>query len=56
MIVLALLRFRKIAKEIDTAELTSGSDGRLDVALALLLTAIGAALFVYLSYAVISRL
>jgi len=56
MIVLALLRFRRTTKEIDSAERTSASDGRLDMALASLLAAIGAALFVYLSYAVISRL
>jgi putative membrane protein len=56
IIILALLRFRRTAKEIDSAEWTSASDGRLDIVRASLLVAIGTALFVYLSYAVIGRL
>ncbi len=55
-IVLALLRFRQTAIEIDSAELVLGSGERLDVALAALLVILGAALFVYLSYTVISSL
>ena len=55
MIVLALLRFRKTAIEIDSAELMPGSGEQLDEALAALLAVIGVALFVYLTYTVISR-
>jgi putative membrane protein len=55
-IVLALLRFRRTAIEIDSAEMVPGSGERLDVALAALLVILGAALFVYLSYTVISSL
>jgi len=54
-IILALLRFRKTAKEIDSPDLLRGSGGRLDVVLAGLLVILGTALFVYLSYTVISR-
>jgi putative membrane protein len=56
IIVLALLRFRRTAIEIDSAELFPGSGERLDVALAALLVTLGAALFVYLTYTVISSL
>ena len=55
-IVLAIMRFRKTAIEIDSAERQPGSGERLDVALAGLLVVLGAALFVYLSYTVISNL
>ncbi len=55
-IVLAILRFRKTAIEIDSADTLRGSGQRLDVALAGLLVMLGAALFVYLSYTVISSL
>jgi putative membrane protein len=56
IIILALLRFRRTAREIDSPERLPGSGGRLDVALAALLAILGTALFVYLSYTVISRL
>jgi len=55
-IVLAILRFRKTAMEIDSPETLPGSGERLDVVLAGLLVMLGAALFVYLSYTVISSL
>jgi putative membrane protein len=55
-IVLALLRFRRTAIEIDSAEMVPGSGERLDIVLAALLAILGAALFVYLSYTVISSL
>jgi putative membrane protein len=55
MTILALVRFRKTAREIDSAERTPGSRERLDVALAALLAVIGGALFVYLTYTVISK-
>jgi putative membrane protein len=55
-IALALLRFRRTSIEIDSPELVPGSGARLDVVLAALLVILGAALFVYLSYTVISSL
>jgi putative membrane protein len=55
-IILAILRFRKTAVEIDSAQTLPGSGERLDVTLAGLLAMLGAALFVYLSYTVISSL
>lgn len=55
-IILALLRFRRTAAQIDSAQTFPGSGQRLDVALAGLLAMLGAALFVYLSYTVISSL
>ena len=55
-IILAILRFRKTAIEIDSTEKLPGTGERLDVALAGLLALLGAALFVYLSYTVISSL
>ncbi len=55
-IVLAILRFRKTAIEIDSPETLPGSGERLDVVLAGLLAMLGTALFVYLSYTVISSL
>jgi putative membrane protein len=55
-IILAILRFRRTAIEIDSAQTMPGSGERMDVALAVLLVMLGAALFVYLSYTVISSL
>jgi putative membrane protein len=54
-IIVALVRFRKTAREIDSAELLPGSGERLDMALAALLVILGLALFVYLSYTVVSN-
>jgi putative membrane protein len=56
LMVLAIVRFRKTAIEIDRAETLPGPGGRADVVLAGLLTVLGCALFVYLAYTVISRL
>jgi len=56
IIVLALLRFRRMSIEIDSTDLVPGSGERLDVVLAALLVTLGAALFVYLTYTVISSL
>jgi len=55
-IVLAIARFRRIARQIDSPETLPGTGERLDVALAALLALIGAALFVYLSYTVITAI
>ena len=54
-IIVALVRFRKTSKEIDSAEVLPGSGDRLDVGLATLLVILGTALFVYLSYTVVSN-
>jgi putative membrane protein len=54
-IILALMRFRRTARQIDSPASISGFGERLDVVLAALLVILGAALFVYLSYTVISR-
>jgi putative membrane protein len=54
--VLAILRFHKTAIGIDSIEKQPGTGERMDVALAGLLVMLGAALFVYLLYTVISRL
>jgi putative membrane protein len=54
--VLAIVRFRKTAVDIDSTEKRPGSGERLDITLASLLVMLGAALFVYLSYTMISRL
>jgi putative membrane protein len=56
MMVLAIIRFRKIALDIDANELRPGTGAWLDVTLVTLLVLLGATLFVYLVYTVISRL
>jgi putative membrane protein len=54
--VLAVIRFRQTGLNIDSAETRPGSGGRMDVILAALLVILGAVLFVYLSYTLISRI
>jgi putative membrane protein len=54
--VLAIFRFRKTALDIDSMEKRPSTGERMDVILVALIVALGAALFVYLSYTVISRL
>ena len=56
MMVLAAVRFRKTTIDIDTKEVRPGPGTGLDIILATLLFLLGAILFVYLSYTVISRL
>jgi putative membrane protein len=53
--VLAIVRFRRTSLAIDSAERCPGTGEEMDVALAGLLAVLGAALFVYLAYTVISR-
>jgi putative membrane protein len=53
--VLAAVRFRKTSLAIDRTERQPGTGERMDLALVGLLTLLGAALFVYLAYTVISR-
>jgi putative membrane protein len=55
MMALAALRFRKTTLDIDAKEVRLGPGMQLDVILATLLFLLGAILFVYLSYTVISR-
>jgi putative membrane protein len=56
VMVLAIIRFRHTALDIDSAETRPGSGDRMDVILGILLVILGAALFVYLSYTLISRI
>jgi len=53
--VLAIIRFRRTARDIDSTEKRPGTGERMDVALVGLLIVLGGALFVYLSYTLISR-
>ena len=53
--VLAIVRFRKTSLAIDSSERRPGTGEQMDVALGGLLAVLGAALFVYLAYTVISR-
>ena len=54
--VLAIVRFRKTARDIDSADKRQGPGERLDVTLGGLIVLLGAAMFVYLAYTTISRL
>jgi len=56
MMVLAAVRFRKTTLDIDAKDVRPGPGTQLDIILATLLFLLGAILFVYLSYTVISRL
>jgi putative membrane protein len=55
MMLLAIIRFRLTAQDIDAAEIRPGPGERLDVALVVLLGLLGIALFIYLVYTMISR-
>jgi putative membrane protein len=55
VMLLAIVRFRKTALDIDSIEKRPGTGERMDVILVLLLLMLGIALFVYLSYTMISR-
>jgi putative membrane protein len=54
--VLAIIRFRQTALDIDSEETRPGTGDRMDVILTALLVILGATLFVYLSYTLISRI
>ena len=54
--VLAIVRFRKTSLAIDSQEPRPGTGDQMDVALAVLLFVLGAVLFVYLAYTVVSRI
>jgi len=55
MLVLAIVRFRRTARNIDSNETRPDVGGQIDATLAALLVVLGAALFVYLSYTLTSR-
>jgi putative membrane protein len=54
--ILAIIRFRQTALDIDSKETRPGTGDRMDVILTALLVILGATLFVYLSYTLISRI
>ena len=54
--VLAAIRFRRTARDIDRPKTLPGSGTRLDLILAGRVTLLGAALSIYLFYTVIERL
>jgi len=55
MMLLAIIRFRMTAQDIDAAEIRRGPGERLDVALVALLGLLGVVLFIYLLYTMMSR-
>jgi putative membrane protein len=54
--VLAIIRFRKTALDIDSPDERPNSGARMDVTLAGLLVLLGATMFVYLAYTTIARI
>jgi putative membrane protein len=54
MVVIATIRFRITAKNIDSADPHPVSGSRIDVALGILLALLGCALFLYLSHAFVA--
>lgn len=56
MMVVAALRFRRVARDIEDAEVRPATGTRMDVALVLLLVGLGATLFAYLLYTVLPHL
>ncbi len=55
MMLLAVLRFRRTAEAIDSPDKRPASGVRMDVGLVALLMLFGAALFAYMTYAVVDR-
>jgi len=53
MVALAMARFIKIAKAIDSDEVTMGAGSKLDIILASLLILLGVSMFLYLSHALV---
>ena len=56
MVAVAAARFLITAKNIDSEQQRPGMGSRIDIALAALLVLLGSALFVYLSFALVTRL
>jgi len=56
MMVVATMRFRQVATDIDAAETRPGRGTRIDVTLVMLLLALGGTLFAFLLYTVVRRM
>jgi inner membrane protein YidH len=56
MMLIAAIRFRTVALDIDSHEVRPGTGAQMDLLLVGLLGLLGTALFVYLSYTMIRRL
>jgi putative membrane protein len=56
MIAVAAVRLFLTGKKIDSASVHSDASAELDIALAILLTLLGASLFLYLSHAIVTSL
>jgi putative membrane protein len=56
MILLATVRFRRTAKQIDDEAVRPGTGERMDLTLAVLLMLLGSTLFAYLLYTVVTKL
>ena len=56
MMVLATVRFRRTARDIDSKEIRPGTGERMDIGLVALLILLGAALFAYMSYSVVGHM
>ncbi len=56
MMVVATMRFRQVAKDIDAADVRPGRGTRMDVMLVMLLLALGGTLFAFLIYTVVRRM
>jgi putative membrane protein len=53
MIVIAAIRFFRVAKDIESEEAVPGTGSRIDLALAVLLALLGISLFLYMARAVL---
>lgn len=56
MIVIAIFRFFRTARDIDDDEIVPSAGARFDLALAILLVLLGASLFLYMSQAILPSL
>ncbi len=56
MMVVATMRFRQVARDIDAAEVRPGRGTRMDIILVMLLLGLGGTLFAFLIYTVIRRM
>jgi putative membrane protein len=56
MVALAMMRFIRNARDIDSDEQKPGAGSKLDLALASLLILLGLSMFLYLSHAVVPRI
>ena len=56
MMVIATLRYRQIAKDIDDTKVRTASGETLDITLVLLLLSLGGVLFTFLLYTVVHRI